>query len=158
MTVIKYASLTCHHCAAFQAETLPELKKRYIDASKVWLMFRDFPLEPNALKAAKVARCAGPERHAAFVDVLLRQHDSRAQARDTTAALRQPAKLGGPGERAVDACLADKALEDAILQGRLDAQRRYGVKSTPTFVIGGQVYSGDKSVEEFAAILGPLLG
>jgi protein-disulfide isomerase len=158
VTVIEYASLTCHHCATFQAETLPELKKRYIDTGKVRLVFRDFPLNEEALKAAKVAHCAGPERHAAFVDVFLRQHDSWAQARDTTAALKQLAKLGGLGEQAVDACLADKALEDAILSARLEGQQKYGVKSTPTFVIGGRIYSGNKSIEEFAAILDPLLG
>jgi protein-disulfide isomerase len=158
VTVIEYASLTCHHCATFQAETLPELKKRYIDTGKVRLVFRDFPLNEQALMAAKVAHCAGPKRHAAFVDVFLRQHDSWAQAKDTTAALKQLAKLGGLGEEAVEACLSDKALEDAILQGRLDAQQKYGVKSTPTFIINGRVYSGNKSIDEFAAILDPLLG
>ncbi len=121
-------------------------------------MFRDFPLEPNTLKAAKVAHCAGPDRYAAFVDVSLRQHDSWAQAKDTTAALKQLAKLGGLSEQAVDVCLADKALEDAILSARLEGQQKYGVKSTPSFIINGRVYSGNKSVEEFAAILDPLLG
>jgi protein-disulfide isomerase len=158
VTVIEYASLTCHHCADFQAGTLPELKKRYIDTGKVRLVFRDFPLNEDALKAAKVARCAGPERHAAFVDVFLRQHDGWAQAKNTTAALKQLAKLGGLGERAVDACLADEALEDAILSARLEGQQKYGVKSTPTFIINGRVYSGNQSIDDFAAIIDPLLG
>ena len=158
VTIVEYASLTCHHCATFQAETLPEFKKRYIDTGKVRLVFRDFPLEPNALKAAKVAHCAGPERHAAFVDVFLRQHDNWAQAKDTTAALKQLTRLGGMSEQAVDACLADKALEDRILQGRLDAQQKYNIKSTPTFIINGKAYPGNRSVEEFAKIIDPLLG
>ena len=158
VTIVEYASLTCHHCATFQAETLPEFKKRYIDTGKVRLVFRDFPLEPNALKAAKVAHCAGPERHAAFVDVFLRQHDNWAQAKDTTAALKQLTRLGGMSEQEVDACLADKALEDRILQGRLDAQQKYNIKSTPTFIINDQAYPGNRSVEEFAKIIDPLLG
>ena len=31
VTVIEYASLSCPHCAHFQTETYPKLKKDYID-------------------------------------------------------------------------------------------------------------------------------
>lgn len=157
VTVIEYASLTCHHCASFQAETLPELKRRYIDTGKVRLVFRDFPLNEDALKAAKVAHCAGPERHAAFIDVFLRQHDGWAQAKDTTAALKQLTSLGGMSEQAVDYCMSDKTIEDSILQGSLDAQQKYNIKSTTTFIINGKAYPVNRSVEEFAKIIDPLL-
>ena len=30
ITIIEYSSLTCPHCAAFHAETLPEIKKKWI--------------------------------------------------------------------------------------------------------------------------------
>ena len=58
----------------------------------------------------------------------------------------------------IEACLSDKALEEAILSSRLEGQQRFSVQSTPTFVINGKVYPGNKSIEEFAAILDPLLG
>ena len=62
------------------------------------------------------------------------------------------------GEDRVDACLADKGLEDAVLQSRLTGQNTFDVKSTPTFVINGKAYSGSMSVDELAAIIDPLLG
>ena len=68
------------------------------------------------------------------------------------------AKLGGLDEQAVEACLADKALEDAILEARLEGQRRYRVSSTPTFVINDKVYAGNRNIDEFAKIIDPLLG
>jgi protein-disulfide isomerase len=158
VTVIEYASLSCDHCGAFHRETLPALKERYLDTSNVKLVFRDFPLEQNALRAAMIARCAGPERRARFIDVFFKQQEGWSHSRDPLAAIRQLAKLGGMSDGQVEACLSDKALEDAILSARLEGQQKYGVRSTPTFVINGRVYSGNKSVEEFAAILDPLLG
>lgn len=158
VTIIEYASLSCHHCAEFHAETLPALKARYIDTGKVRLVLRDFPLEQNALTAAMIAHCSGPERYPLFVDVFFKRQDGWSHAKDPRTALTQLAMVGGMGKETVEACLSDTALEEAILQRRLQGQSMYGVRSTPTFVINGRVFSGNKSIDEFAAIIDPLLG
>ena len=149
--------MTCPHCAAFHADTLPGLKARYIDTGKVRLVLRDFPLDQNALKAAMIAHCAGPERQPQFVEVFFAQQASWARAGDPVQALKQLAQLGGLGPAQVDACLADKALEDAVLQARLEGQEKYDIQSTPSFIIDGKTYAGDQSVDKFAAIIDPLL-
>lgn len=157
VTMIEYSSLTCPHCAAFHNETLPGLKARFIDPGKVRLVLRDFPLDQPALKAAVIAHCAGPARYPTFVDVFFAQQASWAQSPDPVAALKQLAKLGGLGEAEADACLADKAMEDAVLQVRLQGQQQFNIQSTPTFIIQGKAYPGNRSVDEFAAIIEPLL-
>jgi protein-disulfide isomerase len=157
VTMIEYSSLTCPHCAAFHTETLPGLKQRFIDAGKLRLVVRDFPLDESALKGAMIAHCAGPERYVRFMDVFFAQQQSWARAADPVAALKQLAKLGGLGEEQVDACLADKALEEAVLQARLTGQQTFNIRSTPTFIIDGKAYPGNRSVDEFAAIIEPLL-
>ncbi len=73
VTIIEYASFTCPHCANFHANTLPELKKVWLDSGKAKLIYRDFPFDQRALRAAMLARCAGPKRYFAFVDVLYKQ-------------------------------------------------------------------------------------
>lgn len=158
VTMIEYSSLSCPHCAAFHKETLPVLKERYIDTGKVKLVLRDFPLEPNALRAAMLAHCAGPERYARFVEVYFRQQESWAHGRDPMAGIKQLAKLGGLGDSEIEACLANKSVEDGVLQTRLEGQNKYGVQSTPTFIINGKTYPGNRSVDEFAKIIDPLLG
>jgi protein-disulfide isomerase len=157
VTMIEYSSLTCPHCAAFHTDTLPGLKQRFIDAGKLRLVVRDFPLDESALKGAMIAHCAGPERYVRFMDVFFAQQQSWARAADPVAALKQLAKLGGLGEEQVDACLADKALEEAVLQTRLSGQQTFNIRSTPTFIIDGKAYPGNRSVDEFAAIIEPLL-
>lgn len=158
VTVIEYASLTCDHCGAFHRETLPEFKRRYVDTGKVKLVFRDFPLEQNALRAAMIARCAGPGRRYNFVDAFFGHQEGWAHAKDPLAALKQLAKLGGMGEAEIDACLADKTVEEAVLQSRLTGQSSFDIRSTPTFIINGKAYPGNRSVEELAEIIDPLLG
>lgn len=157
VTMIEYSSLTCPHCAAFHEQTLPGLKERFIDTGKVRLVIRDFPLDQNALRAAVIAHCAGPERYPAFVDVFFAQQESWATAEDPVRALKQLAKLGGLGEAEIDACLADRGMEEAILQMRLAGQQQFDIRSTPTFIIDGKAYPGNRTVDEFAAIIDPLL-
>jgi protein-disulfide isomerase len=157
VTIIEYASLDCPHCAAFQTETLPELKKRYIDTGKVKLEFHDFPLHEIAVRAAQIVHCAGPDRAEKFADVIFRQQRSWETAKDPLAGLKQLAKLGGLTDDQINACLADKGLEDAILQSRLEGEQKYQVDSTPTFIVDGKKYAGNRSIDEFAQIIDPLL-
>ena len=82
VTIIEYASLTCPHCAAFEKDILPKIKSEWIDTGKAKLVFRDFPLDGSALKAAIVARCAPPERFYGFIGVLFAQQGSWGLAQD----------------------------------------------------------------------------
>ncbi len=157
VTVVEWFSMTCPHCAAFHLQTLPELKKRYLDNGKVRLVVRDFPTDAVALKAHVLAHCAGPERYFAFVDALLQSQARWAGAKDPIAALKQMAKLGGLADAQIDACLGDRAMEDEVLKMRLEAQQKHDVRSTPSFLIDGKVHAGNRSPDEFAKLLDPLL-
>ena len=48
VTVIEYASLTCHHCMNFHTKTWPVFKAKYVDTGKVRFIAREFPLDPLA--------------------------------------------------------------------------------------------------------------
>jgi protein-disulfide isomerase len=157
VTIIEYSSMTCPHCASFHANILPELKARYIDSGKVRLVLRDFPLDKNALSAAVLAHCAGPERHPQFTEVFFAQQSNWARSEDPVQALKQLAQLGGLSQAAADACLADKELETAILKAQLEGQEKYDIRSTPSFIIDGKTYAGGQSIETFAEIIDPLL-
>ncbi len=80
ITIVEYASLTCPHCAHFENDVLPELKKKWIDSGKAKLVLRDFPLDEPALRAAMIARCAPPDRYYAYVDTLFATQDKWVMA------------------------------------------------------------------------------
>ena len=136
ITIIEYASLGCPHCAEFDKETLPKIKQEWIDTGKAKLVYRDFPLDGVALKAAMLARCAPAERYFAFIDTLFQSQRSWYQ-NDWEPALGRIAKLGGMSEEQFKKCMSDEALGNAVVQMRTTAANDYGVESTPTFFING---------------------
>jgi protein-disulfide isomerase len=161
ITIIEYASLTCPHCAKLHIETMPRLKAEYIDTGKLKLVFRDFPLDRIALNAAMLARCAGPERFFTFIDVFFAQQANwlRGNSADQImGSLRRLARTGGMTEAAMDACLANTEMQNAVLSQSMTGEREHKVQSTPTLVINGTVHRGGQTFEELDKILKPLAG
>ncbi|MFQ5764028.1 MAG: DsbA family protein, partial [Rhodospirillales bacterium] len=149
VTIIEYSSLGCPHCAAFHRDTLPQLKREYIDTGKAKLIYRDFPLGTPALAASMIARCAGREKYFGFIDILFRSQSQWSRSKNPLAALTRIARFGGMSEADVQACLRAQAILDGIRQGAALAQQNHNVKSTPTFLIEGQVISGSMPYEHF---------
>jgi len=100
-----------------------------------------------------LARCAPPERYPAFVEVLFKQQNDWGTMQDPTDALKRIARLGGISDEKFAACMADKSLQDSILASSYDAQKKYGVDSTPTFFINGKKLVGALPYDEFAKAL-----
>jgi protein-disulfide isomerase len=149
VTIVEYASLTCPHCAAFERDTLPQIKTEWIDTGKAKLVFRDFPLDGYAVKGALLARCAAPDKFYGFIDVLFNSQDTWARGGDPTPALARIAKLGGMSDEQFQACMKDSALQDKILASRLTGEKEFNVESTPTFFINGHRLVGSQPYEEF---------
>ena len=152
MTIIEYASLTCPHCADFHTETLPQLKKEWIENGKAKLIYRDFPLDKYAAAAAQIARCAPQDKYFVFLNAFYAQQQTWARSNDPLKTLTQLAALGGMSQADVDACLANEELRDGILQMRLDGQMEYDINSTPSFVVNGKKVS-NLPYDDFKEIL-----
>jgi protein-disulfide isomerase len=149
ITIIEYGSLTCPHCAHFQATVLPHVKQQWIDTGKAKLVFRDFPLDREAMAAEIVARCAPPAHYYPLIDMIFANQDKWVAEKDWQAALQRLVQLAGIGRKQFDACLADKAIADQVVQSRLIASQQLGVDATPTLFINGKEYKGEPTVEAF---------
>ncbi|MBN8530540.1 MAG: DsbA family protein [Alphaproteobacteria bacterium] len=156
VTVIEYASLTCPHCAHFYKDTLPELEKKYIETGKVRFIYREYPLNEPALKAAMVARCAGKDKYHTFTKVLFSTQDKWAFNNNFREPLEKIALLGGMTKEAFAACIADKAVEKQILE-IMKSGADAGIQSTPSFIINGTVQPGARDLASMSAIIDPLI-
>ena len=156
VTIIEYASLTCPHCATFHTGTLPELKKKYIDTGKVRFVYRHFPLDRFAAKAAMLSVCAGPDRQFAVIDVLFQNQLQWAGARDPEAELAKIGRLAGVGEAEFKACMDNKPLLEKIIAERQGGEAA-GVNATPTLFIDGKLFSGARPMADLEEALAPLL-
>ena len=155
ITLIEYASLTCPHCAHFSVAVLPELKKKWIDTGKVKLIYRDFPLDQTALKAAQLAECAGKDKYFGVIDMTFETQPKWATASDPIAELSKSLRIAGMGEAEVKACLANDAVANALVADYRGGEA-LGVNSTPTLFINGQEFKGARSVEEMDATFSKL--
>jgi protein-disulfide isomerase len=153
ITIVEYASLTCPHCAHFDKDVMPGLKKKWIETGKAKLILRDYPLDEPALRAAMMARCAPPERFYPIIDTLFETQDQWALAKDWRGALEKTARLAGISKKDFDACLANKTLEDAVVQSRLTGATQLGVESTPTFFVNGSKFQGAPTEQAFDQLL-----
>jgi protein-disulfide isomerase len=158
ITIVEYASLTCPHCAHFAVEVLPKLKEKWIDTGKAKLVLRDYPLDEPALRAAMIARCAPPDKFYAFIDTFFQDQQQWVLAKDYKAALARLALLGGMKKADFEACLANKSVEDKVLQSRLAATQQLGVNSTPTFFINGTKFDGAPEEDALDAALSRAAG
>jgi protein-disulfide isomerase len=138
ITIIEYSSLTCPHCASFHGGLLPDIKKNWIVPGKARLVYRHFPLDGLALRAAAVANCVEGDAYFSFLDALFRGQTQWARAKNPIAALAQVARFAGIDQKAFDACLADKEEMDHITKQQVDGRKAYGINSTPTFIVNGE--------------------
>jgi protein-disulfide isomerase len=154
-TVMEFFSLTCSHCAAFAAETMPKVKSELIATGKVRWVFHDYPLDQIALLAAQVARYLPVDRYEPFVDALLATQDRWAFAREAnhTEELWKTAGLAGMSRATFDKAVADDDLKNWIMKGRQDDTDKWKIDSTPSFVINGTKYAGEMSYDAFRKLI-----
>lgn len=155
VTVVEYASLSCSHCAHFNADVFPAFKAKYIDTGKVRYVFREILTEPVQLAAAGflTARCAGKENYLKVVDGVFRSQSEIFTTRDMRAPLTRVAKSVGMDEDAFKACLSDqkalKAMNDRVERYSKEAK----ITGTPTFVINGKTLVGDVTLDRLDAAI-----
>ena len=159
VTVIEYASDTCPHCAAFNAEVFPAFKAKYIDTGKVLYVFREFPTEPAQLSAAGflIARCAAPGSYFAVIDALFKGQAALFKSSDARAFLLNAGKAGGLDEAKITTCLNDKTALDAFSARVKAAVEDAHIDGTPTFVIGKAKLVGEQTLDQLDAAIQPML-
>ncbi len=159
VTITEYASMTCPHCAAFNEQVFPQIKKEYIDTGKVRYVFREFPLDIKAAAGSMLSRCIAKDdaqKYFAVTDMLFRSQNDWVM-KNTQETLTRIGKQAGLSQQQVEACLKDQALLDKIAADQKYASDVLKVDSTPTFFINGEKIKGETSFEEFAKKINPLL-
>jgi protein-disulfide isomerase len=157
VTVVEYASLTCHHCINFHVNTWPAFRAKYVDTGQVRFIVREFPLDALATAGFMLARCAGEAKWYPMVDVLYRTKESWGHAPNPADALLQISRQAGFTQDSFNACLSDQTLFTNIRAVSERGSKEFGVNSTPTFFVNGQRHTGALTLEEFDRILAPLL-
>ncbi|MCA8880210.1 MAG: DsbA family protein [Rhodobacteraceae bacterium] len=160
VTVIEYASFTCPHCAKFEADVFPELKKNYVDTGKVRFILREVYFDRYGLWASMVARCGGEMRFFGIGEMLFRDQREWLKGEDPTQIadnLRRIGRSAGLTDDQVNACLSDAKTAETLVAWYNENRAKDGIDATPTFLIDGDKHS-NMSYDEFSQALDAKLG
>ena len=159
VTIIAYESMSCSHCADFHNNTLSDIKTEYIDTGKVKFVFRNFPFNYPALAGSMIMHCVPNEVRYDYMNALYKLQNSwiKREHSETRAELYKIMQSGGMQQDEFDSCLSDINLENDILEGVMNAQREFNIRSTPSFIVNGVLYSGNKNIKEFRQIIDKIL-
>ena len=157
VTVVEYVSMTCPHCARVHGTTFKVMKSKYIDTGRVYFVLREFPLEPLALAAIMLARCAPADKFFPAVGVMFELQDSWAFVDDPGSALFKVLQPIGFTEQSVKACLDNQKILDGVNWVRDRGEKKFGIRGTPTFFFNGQRQVGELTSEDVDKIIAPML-
>ena len=141
ITIIAYESLTCGHCADFHKNVYPSLKKDFIEKGLVKIEFRHFPLDIAAFNASKIGQCNN-DGNADVLNILFSGQKKWARGKTPEEATKYLKKfLEDEGVTLnFEKCLADKAIEDFVLNDRIEGVKKFKVNATPTIIINDKKF------------------
>ena len=143
--IIIYSSLTCPHCAKFHNDVLPKIKKEFVETGDAKIILTDFPLDLASLNASKIIHCAKDNSKIKLLDTIYEKQKIWTNGNNIEAINENLKKIVSDlkiNNFNFDKCLNDKVSEKLILEGRIKAQEKYKVDSTPQIIINKKKYNG----------------
>ena len=156
--LVVFESLTCSHCANFHKNIYPELKKDFIDNGLISIEYKNFPLDIAAFNASKIVHCKNDGNS----DVLHYLYENQRQwvkgssIEDANKNIKDLIEKSEFGIN-VDECLADKSVEDHILEDRINGVKKFKVEATPTLIINGEKFENPSNYKKLKKYLEKLI-
>ena len=156
-----FSSLTCPHCANFHKDIFKNLENDYIIKGKMRFEHHSFPLDLAALNAEIIIRChSDNNKRFQLLGEIYKKQSQWAVGSDINIINESIKKIGlnfGLSNKKMDDCLKNEVAQDEILNERIEAQKKYKIKSTPTIYINEEQYNGKHDYESFKKVIEKLL-
>ncbi|HEX6052377.1 MAG TPA: thioredoxin domain-containing protein [Gemmatimonadaceae bacterium] len=145
----------CPYCKMWHDSADMIIRREYVDNGKVRLAFVNFPIgsHQNAVPASEYAMCAGAQsKFWEMHDAIFGAQEVWSRLQDASPVFDELAGKVGLDRTALQACLrSDKMLP--IIQADYEKASRSGVRATPSFFIGNQLFEGVQSAEDLRRVL-----
>ena len=161
VTVKVFSSLTCPHCANFHLKIFENLKKDFIDKNLVKFEHHSFPLDLAALNAELIVRCHNDSKKSfQLLGEIYKKQNNWAVGSDINIINDSIKKIGldsGLSNSNMKNCLKNEKLQQQILNERINAQKNYQIKSTPTIYINKKKYNGSHDYKQLKKAIEKIL-
>jgi protein-disulfide isomerase len=134
IVIIEFSDFQCPFCGRFYSQTLPQIKKEFIDTGKAQFVYRDFPISSihsQAKPAALAAECANEQGK--FWEYHNKIFENQSNLSEEN--LKKWAKEIGLNMTTFKSCFDSKKYDSEVNKDFSDGQNA-GVSGTPTFFIG----------------------
>lgn len=157
VTIVEFSDYQCPFCRSFWQDSLPQIKKEYIDTGKVKLVYRDYPLSFHAMaqKSAEAAECADDQgRYWEMHDKMFTEQSKLGQGtvQYTLNDLKKWATQLGLNSPQFNQCLDSDKYKAEVEKDFADGSAA-GVTGTPSFFINGRFMVGAQPFAGFKAII-----
>jgi protein-disulfide isomerase len=141
--LIEFSDFECRFCGQYARETLPRIRREFIDRGRIGYAFASFPLDPShppAMRAAQAAKCASKQGKFWEMHDLL--FDNRKKSAFETV-------LSGASELGLDTTRFQACFESVTAEVRnsIELGRRLDVTATPTFFLGNIAADGSVALK-----------
>ena len=146
VTIVEFSDFQCPFCRRFWKDTLPQIKKEYIDTGKARFIYRDYPLSfhPGAQVAAEATECAKEQgKYWEMHDKIFEEQEKKGQGTIQFGAsdLKTWASKIGVDVKSFNQCL-DAGKYKAEVEKDFADGSSYGVSGTPTTYVNGKPMVG----------------
>ena len=159
VTIIEFGDYQCPYCRIFWKDTLPRIKKEYVDTGKVSFVFRDFPqsVHPEATAAAMAADCADDQgQYWPYHDKIFQEQDRRGREGDVVRFRADDLKRWGADigldAAAFDECIDSERHKEEVAKDYANGAD-VGIDSTPIFFVNGRVLAGAHPFSSFEKVI-----
>jgi protein-disulfide isomerase len=153
VAIVEFSDFECPFCGRFYSDTLPQLRKDYIDTGKVKLYYRHYPLpfHPKAISLAHIAECANDQ------GAFWKMHDKIFDNNSTVSNMTDEQFKQWGADLGLDTVKFNNCYDNKTHQKDIDednaAGRKVGVSGTPTFYINGKQLVGAQPYAAFKAAI-----
>jgi len=157
LTIVEFSDFQCPYCRKFWQDTLPQIKKEYIDTGKVNFVYRDYPLSihPMANPSAEATECADEQgKYWQMNDKIFAEQVKKGEGtvQYTLNEIKKWAGEIGLDTKTFNSCLDTRKFKNEVAKDLSDGTAQ-GVEGTPAFFIGSQVMSGAYPFAQFKIII-----
>ncbi len=156
--IIVYESLTCSHCANFHKNVYPNLKRDFIDTDKIYIEFRNFPLDLAAFNASKIAHCKNDGKPT-LLHLLYENQEEWVKGQSIDEFNKNLKKFVKKNQKEIDfeKCIANKDIENHVLNDRIEGVKKFNIDATPTLIINDKKFDNPQNYKKLKKTIEKLI-
>jgi len=154
ITMVIFEDFQCPFCKKFHDESFDQLKREFVDTGKIKVVHQNLAfLGIESINTAQAASCAKDQKKFwEYVDLIYANQGRENSGNLSDDNLKKLAKNLGLGMTKFEACY-DSQKYKSLVENEKAFAKSYGITSTPTLVINGEIIKGAKSFDALKVII-----